>query len=208
MGLASALADYGANIARAQGYISNAHARDASGNFVTPADHRAFIVDAAFLRMFIAWETFLESAFVAYTLGESSLGGRAPVRFVSPPNEHHSKLLLLGTQKYVDWANPEIVRKLASNCFQNGEPLGQVVSGIQGDLFDLRTIRNAAAHLTATTAQPLDGVASRKLGVMTSGATVSSLVLSIDPNGNGTDTILDSYLTTLDAAANAIVHWP
>lgn len=175
--------------------------------FILSPSEQSFVVDSSFLRIFIAWETFVETAFVSYLLGATSTAGRAAVRYSSPPSEAHARSLLIGTQKYVDWANPEIVRKLAGNHFQNGEPIGSAISSIQNDLFDLRTIRNAAAHLTATTSHPLDALASRRLQRVCTGISVSQFVLTIDSAVAGNVTVMDSYLSLLDSAAENIAAW-
>ena len=188
-------------------YIGRAFTQDAAGAYVLTEQERSFIVDSALLRIFIGWETFLEKSVVAYMMGNASSVGRKPTRFVSPTSEVHAHQILIGTQKYVDWANPDIVRKLTQLHFENGEPVGAVVSSIHSDLLDMKTVRNAAAHLTTTTAASIDALATRKLEKPSSGIAVSHFILSIDPKGDGTLTILDGYLGLLDTAADQIANW-
>ena len=75
----------------------------------------------------------------------------------------HAHRILIGTQKYVDWSNPEIIRRLCNLFFDPSNPFDTYIASINTDLFDLKTIRNAAAHLTSTTSQQLDSLATRKL---------------------------------------------
>jgi hypothetical protein len=140
-------------------------------------------------------------------MGHPSAGGRTATRFASPSSDRHARQILIGTQKYVDWANPEVVRKLSKLYFDNGEPIGPLVASIQTDLFDLKTIRNAAAHLDSTTGRALDGVATRKLARISQSITVSDFLLSMDPTGGGSSTILDFYVSLLDAASHNVVSW-
>jgi hypothetical protein len=207
MYLPDILSDYKTKVSACMQYIGKAFAQDSSGKYILTTAEQSFVVDAAFLRIFIAWESFLESIFVGYLMGHPSTGGRFAKKFASPPTEIHARELLIGTQKYVDWANPEIVRKLAQLYFDKGEPLGPLVASIQTDLFDLKIVRNAAAHLTSTTGRALDGLATRKLGKSIQGVTVSDFLLSMDASAGGSDTILNIYVNLLDAASYNVVSW-
>jgi hypothetical protein len=207
MPLLTALTDYKTKSAGYVQYIGKAFTQNSDGRYILTAAEQSFIVDSAFLRIFIAWETFLEEVFVGYMMGHPSTGGRHATRFAVPSSEAHARNLLIGTQKYVDWANPEIVRKLAQLYFDNGEPIGPLVASIQTDLFDLKIIRNAAAHLTSTTSRALEGLVNRKLGITMQGVTVSDFLLSFDTSDTATSTILDSYIALLDAASFNVVSW-
>ena len=207
MPLPNILADFRNAIALHKGFIARGHALDANGAPLADQSEREFVVESAFLRMFVAWESFLEHSLVAYLLGESSMSGRAPARFVTPQSAAHCAAILIGTQKYVDWANPEIVRKLTRLYLDQGEPLAPVIASIQTDLFDLKTVRNAAAHLAGTTVQALDALASRKLSKQCTGTRVTTLLLALDRSSTQPATLLDYYLNLLDIAADQIVTW-
>lgn len=207
MPLLSALTDYRARVTSNVQHISRAFTQDSSGKYILTSAEQSFVVDAAFLRMFIAWESFLEEIFVGYLMGYPSSAGRVATRYATPMSERHARELLIGTQKYVDWANPEIVRKLAQLFFDRGEPIGPLVASIQTDLFDLKTVRNAAAHLTSTTGGALDALATRKLGKHSQGVSVSDFLLSIDASSGGAATVIDSYVGLLDAASFNVVSW-
>jgi hypothetical protein len=109
--------------------------------------------------------------------------------------------MLIGTQRYVDWANPETVVKLANLYLKDGEPFNTNLKSIQSHLSDLKTIRNSCAHLSSTTSAQLDSVASRLLGKPVSGVSVTDLLTATDPNGQQDETILDRYLAYVDACA-------
>lgn len=206
MPLVDSLTNFRASITEANSYVSIAFRRNRSRRYIFTSSERDFITDSAFLKIFIAWETFLEHSFIQYSLGEPSILGRTVVRYVSPLDERHANSLLVGTQKYVDWSNPEIVRRLSGLYFPPGNPYQTVVGGINSDLFDLKIIRNAAAHLTSTTRTQLDSLATRKLQRPCVNTTVSGLLFAVDPSVVTGDTILDSYLIMLDVAAEAIAN--
>jgi hypothetical protein len=149
MPLLNRLTEFRASITDAQSLIAAAHRTDAAGvPLWSPTDTRT-ITQAAFLKIFIAWETFLEWSLIDYMLGEPSALGNVLTRYAAPADESHAGRILVGTQKYADYSNPEIVRRLAKLFFSNGDPYETTISGIQTPLFDLKTMRNAAAHLSS-----------------------------------------------------------
>ncbi len=207
MPIASALAVFRSNVTALNGYITRAFTQNVAGTYFLDASERAFVVESAFLRIFIAWESFLEEALIMYLLGHPSAAGRAAWRLASPPDEAHARSMLIGTQKYVDWANPEIVKKISELFFRNGEPIRPAINAIQSDLFDLKTVRNALAHLSSTTSRALDSLATRRLGISVSNILPIDFLLSNDPAAAAPTTILSSYVSLLDATANNIACW-
>ncbi len=113
--------------------------------------------------MFVAWESFIEASFTKFLCGEPSTTGLQIVCCATPRDLEHAQKMVIGVMKYVDWSHPEVIRKLAAIYFEDGHPFSTLISAIQSDLFDLRTIRNAAAHITSTTTHQLDALGQRKL---------------------------------------------
>jgi hypothetical protein len=197
---------YKQNIQDAVDIIDFAYSRYANGHYKYPKKIRVFNSKNAFLKIYISWESFLEASFISYMLGKSSTSGRTLVRYVTPLDSDHAQKLLIGTQRYFDWGNSENLRKLSKLYFENGEPFNGIIGSIVTDLSDLKTIRNAAAHISSTTSTQLDAVASRILNRSIVNIDVSDFIFSIDPN-NGTQTILDMYLAILEAAAVNITNF-
>ncbi|MBL9173477.1 MAG: hypothetical protein JNL10_08090 [Verrucomicrobiales bacterium] len=207
MSVVAAFTEFRAEVAILQGFVARAFTQDSGGAYLLSSQERSFVVDSAFLRIFIAWEGFLEKAFISYLLGNPSSSGKGAVRYVAPTSVQHARDILIGAQKYVDGANPEIVRKLARLYLANGEPIEPVISSLQADLFDLKTVRNAAAHLTSTTGKLLDSLASRRLGRVCTNISVSDFILSRDPTAGAGGSVLDSYIKIMDAGAYNIANW-
>lgn len=203
MSISNCLDNFRTGIQQINVYISIAFEQDGAGNDLYSEDKKEFIVTSAFLKMFIYWEEFLENIFINYLVGEPSLDGTQVNTFVSPQSPEHARKILIGTQKYVDWANQEIVRRLADIFFENGEPLATNIASISTELSDLRTIRNAAAHVSSTTQPKLDALASRISSRTSSNISVSKLVMMLDPNDQSF-TILQSYQNILDITAENI----
>lgn len=206
MPLIDSLNTFRASIVEANRFISLAFQQDAGGVYILPQNQRDFITDSAYLRIFIAWESFLESSFIQYMLGEPSILGNLVVRYVQPIDEQHAHRLLIGTQKYVDWSNPDIVKRLCNLYFSPGNPFDTFISSVMTDLLDLRTVRNAAAHLTSTTRQQLDSVGTRRLKRPCVNLKVSDYVFAVNPDSAAGDTILTTYLGQLDVSAEGIAN--
>ncbi len=202
MSLNDTLQKYKDHIVTINSYISIAHQQNSTGNYIHNQDTIKFITTSAFLKMFIGWETLLEESFIKYMTGFPTINGRNITCYVSPIDETHAHKILIGTQKYVDWANHEIVKRLSQLYFENGDPFYAHISAINMELSDLRTIRNSTAHLSSTTQRSLDGLASRKLGRTISNIDVYDLIMAIDPSTlSGSQTILQNYQDILECAA-------
>ncbi|RYE28534.1 MAG: hypothetical protein EOP48_33375 [Sphingobacteriales bacterium] len=207
MSLSLILSSFRTEVATSLRFITKSFSQDAAGTYFLTSDEQSFIVDSAFLRLFIAWEGFLENSFIHYILGNPSSTGKSAVRHATPPSEQHARDMLIGTQKYVDWANPQIICKLSKLYLKNGEPIEPTINSIQSDLFDIKTVRNAAAHLTSSTGRSLDALASRRLQHTCTNITVSDFILSQDPAAGASGSILDGYSQILDVCAEKIANW-
>jgi hypothetical protein len=183
--------------------IALAHATDANGSYVNGPDVRSFMTEASVLKIYIAWERYVEQSFLSYLMGSPSTTGAAVASYLTAPTSEHANLVLIGTQKYVDWGNPDIVARLATLYFENGGPFKAAMAAVTSDLYDLRAIRNAAAHLSTTTSAQLDGVALRRLGRPIRGVTVYELVTGADTSAIGS-TVLEYYEAILTGTAAII----
>jgi len=155
------------------------------------------------LKMFIYWEGFLESAFIQYLTGANSTNGSIVNRHANPLDEKHAHSLLIGTQKYVDWANHEIVKRLANLYLVNGEPLNTSLASLATILSELKVIRNSAAHVSSSTKTQLTGVANRVLNKNLPSITVTEFIMEMHP-ADSTKTVLQYYQNMLDIAAENI----
>lgn len=186
--------------------IADAHVTDSAGVFIHPLGFRSFIVEAAVVKLFVAWERYLEQSFLSYLMGFPSTRGTVVVKYLTAPTLEHTAKILVGTQKYVDWGNPEILVRLAGLHFEPADPFSVVIPNLLSDLFDLRAIRHAAAHLSTTTSAQLDAVALRRLKRPSVDATVYHLVTAEDPSAAPL-TVLQSFRVQLSSAAEAIANF-
>lgn len=206
MSLINSLTTFRDSVAEANSFIALAFQQDSNGNYVLSQNEREFITDSAYIKIFITWETFLENSFIQYMLGKSSILGNVILRYVQPIDEQHANRLLIGTQRYVDWSNPDTVKTLSILHFASGNPFDTFISSMKTDLFDLKTIRNAAVHLSSTTQQQLDSLGTRKLRRLCNNLKVSDIIFAVDPDSAANETILTTYLNKLDVSAEGIAN--
>jgi len=201
---ATALAKFNLDAAQCDALIVTAHSVDGTGVFLFPADSRAQITNAAFLNLFIAWEAFLEEAFALFMTGQLTINGTTPVRYVSPPTKELAKAMIVGNQRYFDYANVDFVRKFAALFFQNGYPFEPHLGSSAVDVADMRTMRNASAHITTSTQRALESLAQRILSVPSPGISLYTLLTRVDPNSTIGDSVFGTYRDKLKAAAQLI----
>ena len=199
----SLLADFTASCAFGFSVIAQAHSTDATGHFVQTPAMRFFMTEAVVVRLHIAWERYLEESFLGYLMGLPSATGKRVATYLTAPSAEHARRVLVGTQKYVDWGNPEIVVRLANLYLEAGGPYSTALPAVQTDLFDLRVIRNAAAHLSSSATLELGKVALRKLGRAAPGVTTYDLVTAADSHSPGS-TILQSLVSVVQATGAVI----
>jgi hypothetical protein len=183
--------------------IANAHRSDANGAPLFPALDRSQITVAAFLNLYIAWETFLESAIAEYMLGASTISGAVPTKYVSPLDRTAALAMTVGAQKFFDYGNPEAVKKIVLIYFQDGRPFLPPLHAITTELSDLRTMRNASAHVSSTTQRALESLAQRVFGTPSPAIDLYTLLTrATAPNV----TVFEDYKTKLLVTAQLIAQ--
>lgn len=139
------------------------------------AKHRDMLVELAFLKAFLAWESFIEETFILYMLGKKP-PRRAKVKcLVSPPSREHAILLTLpeaGTRPYADWDNVLMVRERAKRFFDGGEPFETALSLHVNLVQEIQTIRHALVHRSKSSQERFETIARRELTALPLGLTV------------------------------------
>ena len=206
MPLAPILAKFRADVAQCDSLIGNVHQLGADGNPILPVIDRQQITVAAFLNMFIAWETFLEASLSVLMTGAATISGTAPQRFVMPPNEAEAKKLVIGTSRYFDYGNHHYVNKMVPLYFNAGYPYQPVLNGIFNELEDLRVMRNASAHISSTTQTALESLALRITGSPQPGIVLYTLLTMSHPGTTPPTTVFATYRGKLILAAELIAQ--
>lgn len=181
MPVANALAVLNAKAVQCDNLIASAHRVDVDGNSIFSSLDREQITVAAFLNFFIAWEEFLETTLAHFLLGVPTISGSAPTRYAVPIDLNAAKQMIMGLNRYFDYANHEYVKKVAVIYFKDGYPFKQHIDSINADLSDVRTMRNASAHISSTTQTALESLAQRILSSPKPGISLYTLLTSLDP---------------------------
>jgi len=204
MPIVQSLGAFQASVAQCDSLIANAHTVAAGGAFHFTQRDREQITVAAFLNMFIAWEEFVEASIGDFMMGESTIGGNKPVRYVTPPTRVHSGKMIVHIGRYFDYANHENVKKLANLYFETGYPFDTPINSLTQELSDLKIMRNACAHMSSTTKAALEGLGLRIFGSPQAGITVYQMLTANDPRTNPTVTVYASYRDKLLVAAELV----
>jgi hypothetical protein len=171
----------------------------------TPRD-REQITQTAFLNMFIAWEEFIEASIGDFMMGELTIGGNQPVRYVTPPSRDHSGKMVVHMSPYFDYANHENVKKLARLYFDTGYPFDTPINSLTQELSDLKIMRNACAHKSSSTKAALEGLGLRIFGSPQAGITVYQMLTANDPRTNPIVTVYASYRDKLLLGAGLVAQ--
>ncbi len=110
------------------------------------SEQRDFIVEWSFVKVHAAWESFLESCFIAYMLGVQTASGFTPQRYVFPNDEQHALDIILVDREYFPWTAPAAVRKQSILYFEDGQPFCQILDSTTTELQEINTLRNAVVH--------------------------------------------------------------
>lgn len=206
MPIAAAVATIKAKAAQCDSLIASAHRVDGAGVPIFSQGDRELITVAAFLSLFVAWEEFLEAAFSNFMVGNAGLSGVVPPSYVSPSDVEHAKQMLIGSNRYFDYANHEVVNKAARIYFVNGYPFTPTMNAMVTELADLRTMRNASAHLSSTTSKALESLAQRIFGTPQPGIALYQMLTTVDPRTTTGNTVFANARDNLLAAAQIIAN--
>ncbi len=166
---------------------------------------RDSIAELAFLRSFLAWESFLEESFVLYLLGQKPPRGRAPHRFAIPPNQKSAEEWVIPEgRRYASWAAIDVSNR-AERFFRGGRPFTNALRASQSLLAESGTIRNAIAHESRTAHEKFETLVRAKLGTLPAGLTVGSFLGTTVPGLTPPVSFLEFYLNKIEFAANQIV---
>jgi hypothetical protein len=161
------------------------------------------IFELAFLKIFIAWEQFLENTFVRYMCGASSLSGKKPIRIISARYLDGALRVICGERPYADWASVEIVVERANRFFDNGEPYATPLQSAAAELANMRKVRNHIVHHSNKSREDFTKLLVSTYGFRPQGMTAGRF-LRRHPNVRG-DQCIQEYAKTLESLAKMII---
>jgi hypothetical protein len=170
---------------------------------------RDSIIELAFLRGFLAWESFLEESFILHMLGKQPLRGRPPHRYVLPPNRKAALDLSAGGRKYASWEAATEVATRATRFFRDGRPYTGPLRTAQNVLGAARTLRNAVAHRSEAAQKEFEKLARNELGgTLRPALTVGGFLNTPKPASDPPESFLNYYLGVLQVVAEQIIRPP
>lgn len=162
------------------------------------------VAELAFLRVFIAWENFLEQSFLRYLVGARSRSGQAPTKYVNPKNLDHARQVVCSGREYFQWNSASKVVQIAETYFRDGEPFKPILEGISAELKDMATIRNRIAHRSTSARDRFNSLVRKNFGHGKPGMTPGRFLLtSTTPSSQSS--FFDDYTQTISAASFLIV---
>lgn len=166
---------------------------------------RDSIIEMAFLQSFLAWESFLEETFLLFMTGNKPSRGRAPTRYVSPPDRQAARTIAAEGRPFPKW-NVSETRRRALAFFRNGRPYDAVLRGSQQALQDLNTVRNAVAHESDDAWDKFRDLVRRELTVLPVGLTVGGYLNTVRPGTAPPAAFMEYYLGTMVGVGERIVR--
>ena len=171
------------------------------------ASRRNSMVELAFLRGFLAWESFLEESFILHMLGKKPRRGKPPVRYVLPPNRKLAFELASAGLDYAKWESAKDVATRATRFFRDGRPFTSALRAKQNTLDDARTLRNAVAHRSEAAQRKFERLARNELGgALPPGITVGRFLNTTRSPSIPPESFLEYYLGTLQLVAEQIIR--
>lgn len=205
-GLKHVIADCQRALREGRAFASDAHIWSLPG--ATPhisRKKRDWMIEVAFLRGVLAFESFLEESFVLYSLGHKPPKGRAPHRYAFPPTRAHVDTWLREGRDHASW-DVTAVSGRAQRFFRGGRPYFSPLQSNQSTLQDVRTIRNAIAHDSASAQQKFQNLVRRHLGTLPTNATPGSFLGMTVPASAPPLSFLDFYFDKVELVVTQIVR--
>jgi hypothetical protein len=166
---------------------------------------RDSMTELAFLRAYLAWEVFLEEAFVLYLLGMRAPRGRMPRRYTFPPHRRAAEQWVIPEGRpFAKWDAVAVANR-AERFFSGGGPFTPALRSQQAVLDDMKTIRNAVAHESQNAQYKFETLVRVKLTSLPPRLTVGSFLLTTVPASTPAASFLDSYLARLELVASLII---
>lgn len=162
---------------------------------------RNLIIEHAFLRIFRAWERFLEAAFIAYMMGKR-VRGQVIMSYAKPLHEDHALMLISGVREFPDWTRLDQVNKLAQIFFEKGEPFVTPLQQIEVHFHNMKRVRNAIVHISVDSQQKFLELVRSELASYRSDITPGEFLYS--PERTSRVTFFQIYTELLEFASDQI----
>lgn len=114
------------------------------------------LYELAYLRLFLAWEHFLEETFTRLLCGHVTAAGPPTLIQAKFPNLNAARIAILHGQDFVSWANPAAVERRSRAFFTAGTH-ELVIQSSRARISAFNSVRNRIAHKSTFSQQEFDG---------------------------------------------------
>ncbi len=169
-------------------------------------NRKNMITEIAFLRTFLALESFLGESFILYLLGKPAPNGDAPTRYVIPPSRKRAEIIVIPVFKeYPSWDNPDYVVQLSEKCFKDGSPYKDAVQAHITMIKESKTIRNAIAHWSDHSKGKFKSLVRTCLGHYPAKLSVGNFLNTTVPFSAPPESFFEYYCRNLQSLADDII---
>lgn len=165
---------------------------------------RDLVVKQAFVSAYTEWEHFLEDITIAYSLGQNSLNGSCPQRYVLPTDKDHAEQLIKSSTSYFDWSKVDDVLKLEKSFFHDGAPFATAINGFKSKYNDMKKVRNVIVHNSIKSRGEFDTLVRNALRASAVGLSPVEFLLS---KKNNNPFFYRMYITHILNAATLIASF-
>lgn len=120
------------------------------------------IVENSFMKIYLAWEQFLEKTFIAYLQNATDMKGLTYTRYGIPLNDQHAYDMLRGTKNYPDWTKLEDINRLSKIYFDNSGPYA-ILTSSSVELLEMKTIRNRISHVSENSLKQFNSLLAKNI---------------------------------------------
>ncbi len=184
--------------------VSNSSVPTIAGTSKTKKNYIDSSYEIALIKVFTAWEQFLEKSFVTYMAGASTTR-YTPNLYIKKITKNHALRLLCGTREYPDWTDINDVCTLAELYFIGGRPFLLPLREIEQYFNEMKKVRNAIAHISLNARDKFIGLVKAKVPSYRIDITPGEF-LARNINRRNKKTFFEHYISYLLAASSKIIR--
>lgn len=160
-------------------------------------------VEASFLQMFKAWESFQEDCTIAFMCGRLRCDGLSVICHVRTSNEEVARSLIYQERVFLEWTDSERVAERWDRLFPPPNMLVTAIRPAKLELSQMAIVRNAIAHSSFLSIKRFKALIQNQFGGKPAISSPASFLVSYYPK-DGNKTFFDRYADTLEVIASSI----
>jgi hypothetical protein len=163
------------------------------------------INEAIFTQSFRGLENFIQTVFIEYVMGSTTIHGDNVTSYLTPLNNEHAYDLIKSSQPFLEWNSPDILIKRSEVYLDNGFPVKLVISSNKSKIEDFKKIRNHIAHNSKESLVAFKKVLTRHYSTIPLAIPSPGKFLQEQSKVDKRHTLLREYLNSISDIAEALV---